>query len=198
MWASTPRSVAFFFVFSQSLVFRFVQSNFEDYYWGSFCRAHVQHGKSLFIFLKAFLSVSLKHLYFDWWHPYLPTAKCRSVPSQWSLPTALFSTPNHLLPCARPDLTTYGHMLLQKGVEDLQQVIPLVSILLYQSGEERGQSQPWPGMWRLISVEEVSLATQCSSCPLSSQVSMQIHVGLMCISLLRQALIWILLLMNKK
>lgn len=54
-----------FFVFSQSLVFRFVHNNFEDYYLVSFYCAQVQHEKSLFVFLKAFLSVSLKHLYFD-------------------------------------------------------------------------------------------------------------------------------------
>lgn len=85
-----------FFVFSLSLVLKFVHHNFEDYYQGSFCPAQVQHGKSLFIFPKAFLPVSLKHLYFDFkidyaccskalhtcWHLHLPTAKCKSVPSQ--------------------------------------------------------------------------------------------------------------------
>lgn len=164
VWEVTYRKeFGFFYVFPQILVLKFVHNNFEDYYWESICPAQICHRKSVFIFLKAVLSVWLKHLYFDfkliittttaccskalhtWWHLLLPSAKCRSVPSQWGDNSAVWYSWPFVTMCTSRFNSLGVHGASERSGEFAAGSLPCVyslSIPLCQSGEERGQSQP--------------------------------------------------------
>lgn len=119
-----------------SVLHKYSMESLCSYFLKLFCLYHW----SIFILtLKLTMLVAVKHC--------MPGSIC-TCPQQSAglclqpvkLPTALFGTPDHLLPCAHPDLTTYWHMLLQKEVEDLQQVICLFDFFVSVRRGERSES----------------------------------------------------------